>query len=279
MATNSYSNLKSVSSAWNSALRDFGIVDVMNAKVYNVYDGMTKTEYTALTAASTLGTRTLTEVFEDSCGSTATKIDFSTMKVNEIIALYLATEPVTELKYLKTANAPQEGPKKTITGGQNANILLKYGKSARLEMQNALGNAEALEALGGMTVEYFRSQLATAATLKTGATDVLHATNLFAPERTIIGETFLVDAKSGAQVDAYIIFYNFLPESLMNLTQDAEGDATVFDMNGDLRVTKVFVGDKEATGDTDGIVVSDFYAILPKLDYAADFDVIVDNGI
>ena len=42
MATKSYSNLVNSSAAWNAALRDFGVLTVMNAKVYDVFDGMTK---------------------------------------------------------------------------------------------------------------------------------------------------------------------------------------------------------------------------------------------
>lgn len=278
MATKSYSNLVNSSAAWNAALRNFGVLTVMNAKIYDVFDGMTKTEYTALNPVdSTLDY--LKTQFESIVSSTATKIDFSTLKANEIIALYLSTKPIAELKYLKTANSTQEGPTKTVTGGQNTSPLIKYGKTSRLEMQDALGNAEALEALTGMTVEYFRTTTATEANLKVGATDVLHATTTFAGPKTIIGETFIVDAKTGKQVSAYVLFYNFLPDSLFNLTQDTEGDATVFDMNGDLIQTNVLIGDKEEVGNENGIVVGDFYVLMPKLDYAKKIDVIVDNGL
>ena len=167
MATKSYSNLVNSSAAWNAALRGFGVLTVMNAKVYDVFDGMTKTEYTALNPVDSASDYLKTQ-FESILGSTATKIDFSTLKVNEIIALYLSTQPIAELKYLKTANSAQEGPTKTVTGGQNASPLIKYGKTSRLEMQDALGNAEALEALTGMTVEYFRTAAATEANLKVG---------------------------------------------------------------------------------------------------------------
>lgn len=277
MATKSYSNLQNSSSAWNSALRNFGIVTVMNAKIYDVLDGMEKTKYTALTASSTLTTgRTLTDVFEEVCGGTATVIDFSTLKADAILALYLALEPIATLKYLKTANATQEGPKKTITGGQNASTLLKYGKSARLEMTDALGNAEVLEALTGMTVEYFRNTKATSATLKTGASDILHATTKYAGPKTIIGDTFIVDTETGNQCLAYITFYDYLSDSLLSLTQDAEGDATVFDMNGDLNEVKILVGDD--TIDASGVPTGVFYTILPQLDYANDTDVLNPNN-
>ena len=50
-------------------------------------------------------------------------------------------------------------------------------------------------------------------------------------------------------------------------------------MNGDLIQTNVLIGDKEEAGNENGIVVGDFYALMPKLDYAKNFDVIVDNGL
>ena len=272
MATNSYSNLVNSSAAWNSAVRHFGITTVMNAKVYQVFDGMTKAEYTALTPVKANGN--LTTQFETIVGPAAEKIDFSKLKVNEIVALYLATKPVTELKYLKTANVTQEGPTKTVTGGQSASPLIKYGKTSRLEMQDALGNAEAMEALMGTVTEYFRTTKADT-DLEVGATDVIHSASTFAGPKTIIGETFVIDSKTAMQVPCYIVFYNFLPDSLFNLTQDAEGDATVFDMNGDLIKTTILVGDS-TIGD-DGIEVGVFDSIIPQLEYADDFDVIVDK--
>jgi len=280
MATKSYSNLKNSSAAWNPAIRNFGIVTVMNAKIYDVYDGMTKDEYIALTPVKNTANYLKTQ-FETIVGQDATVIDFSLLKANEIMALYLSTKPISYLKYLKTANATQEGPTKTITGGQNASPLVKYGKTARLEMQDALGNAEALEALSGLTVEYFRTNRST--DYSVGSTDVLHATTTFAGHKTVLGETFIIDSKTGAQVNAYIIFYDFLSDSLLSLTQDAEGDATVFDMNGDLNEVKILIGDDEEFGDEDGIVTGLFYSVLPRFsiaeDYNENYKVIEDNGL
>lgn len=322
MATNSYSNLKGTTGVWNKALRKFGIVTVMNAKIYDVYDGMNMTEYEGLIAGNSGESnpavqKALQNIYDNidvvtkvEIGGVATdehkyvertgagtpldpykysvkdvKLDFKDFKANEIIALYLMTNPIATLKYLKTANSTQEGPTKTITGGQNASPLVKYGKTARLEMQDALGNAEALEALTGLTVEYFRTQYAGTTSLieNDESSDVLHATTTFAGHKTIIGDTFIIDANTGAQVPAYVIFYDFLSDSLFNLTQDAEGDATVFDMNGDLIETKILIGNlyiedtKTKGGDKDGIVTGTFYSIMPQLDYADNAGIIVDT--
>jgi len=327
MATKSYSNLHSAESSWNPAVRNFGIVTVMNAKVFDPIEGKTMKEFLAL-AKNEFKTGTGSESdpikftqpalknlydmskytkkeegqeptvlsrFVTLTDATYTLIDdatinFEELKANEIIALYLMTKEITTLKYLKTANATQEGPTKTVTGGQNASPLIKYGKTARLEMQDALGNAEALEALAGLTVEYFRKKKATS--YDVGATDILHATTTFAGHKVIIGDTFVVDAEKGGQIPAYIIFYDFLSDSILSLTQDAEGDATVFDMNGDLGEVKILIGDdkyedlfdKETEGanefgDEGGIVTGVFYSILPQLKYADNPTVIVDHNI
>ena len=48
------------------------------------------------------------------------------------------------LDTLKIANLTQEGPTKTVTGGQYANPLIKYGKTMTMEMQDALGRASTM---------------------------------------------------------------------------------------------------------------------------------------
>ena len=136
------------------------------------------------------------------------------------------------LDTLKVANVTQEGPNKTVTGGQYSNPLIKFGKSARLEMQDALGNAEAIESLCGGIQEWNDDS----------ALVGLHFGEDFVGPKMIIGDSFFIDRKSGQQVKVKIVFYQFLPDSIFNLTQDAEGDATVFDMNGDLLTTEIQVG-------------------------------------
>ena len=201
----------------------FGIVTVMNASVYDV-------KYT--------GFNTTTGVEEIKDPKT-------------ILGLYNPDEAICTLKTLKVANVTQEGPTKTVTGGQYSNPLIKFGKSARLEMQDALGNAKAIETLGGATIGYSAS---------TGADDeisALHFSEEFAGPKTIIGDSFFIDQKTGRQIPVKIIFYQFLPDSIFNLTQDAEGDATVFDMNGDLLTTNV-----ELMNDDAKVKLGLFYSIV-----------------
>lgn len=194
----------------------FGIVTVMNAKVYDAPE------------ASVLKDLTAYEVYDLS----------KTMKV------------LCEIDTFKVANVTQEGPSKTVTGGQYSNPLIKFGKSARLEMQDALGRAAAIDALCGGIMETEDG------TTITG----LHFGEDFVGPKMIIGDSFFMDRKTGQQVKVRIIFYQFLPDSIFNLTQDAEGDATVFDMNGDLLTTEILVGQKEGEPKSHGV----FYSIIPE---------------
>lgn len=203
----------------------FGIVTVMNAKVYDVMDDISSTDPTKAKTPNDI-----IAAYEDKDGEAKDKY-------------------ICEIKTLKVANVTQEGPNKTVSGGQYSNPLIKFGKSARLEMQDALGTADVIEALGGGTIGYAED----------GSTiNAIHFSEQFAGPKTIIGDSFFIDQKSGKQVKVKIIFYQFLPDSIFNLTQDAEGDATVFDLNGDLLTTDVKLTDKDGKNFTLGL----FYSIV-----------------
>ena len=201
----------------------FGVVTVMNAKVYDAPE------------ASVLKGLTAYGVYNQ----------------------YKNAEYLCEIDTFKVANVTEEGPSKTVTGGQYSNPLIKFGKSARLEMQDALGRAVAIDALCGGIME-----------TETGVITGLHFGEDFVGPKMIIGDSFFIDRKTGQQVKVKIIFYQFLPDSIFNLTQDAEGDATVFDMNGDLLTTEILVGDKNERQVTHGV----FYSII-------DPDEVPEQGI
>ena len=228
---NRYSRLGTSNATFDSMIQRFGVVTVMNAKVYEV-------------------------VYNGTIPAT----------VDEILAMYPEENALATLDTLKIANASEDGPDKTVTGGQYSNPLIKFGKSARLEMQDALGNNEALDALCGTVSEYnaagFTGRIA------------LHVGEQFAGPKCIIGDSFFIEQKSGAQVPVKIIFYQFLPDSLFNLTQDSEGDATVFDMNGDLMTTVINVGDENGKSINAGV----FYSIIDAKNTAAELYSIDPEG-
>lgn len=221
MALN-YTRLGGSSANFQQMIQRFGVVTVMNAKVY--------------------------EPFENE--------EIKDLQADAIIKKYSAerTELCT-LDTLKIANVTEEGPTKTVTGGQYNNPLIKFGKTARLEMQDALGNAAALDALCGGVAEV---DALVGEKIDYNTVFALHFGSDFSGPKCIIGESFFIDQKSGQQVPVRIIFYQFLPDSLFNLTQDAEGDATVFDMNGDLLATDITVKDINSQNKKYGV----FYSIV-----------------
>ena len=204
--------------AFNDMIKEFGVVTVMNAKIY---------EYDDTICEPSTGVPTAKDVRD---GYALHSTSSSTGKL------------LAEIDSLKVANITVEGPNKTVTGGRYSNPLIKFGKTARLEMQDALGRANAIAAFGGCVNEEVSSNIT-----------AMHITEDFSPVRTVIGETFFIDRTTGAQEWVDIVFYQVLPDSIFNLTQDAEGDATVFDMNADLLTTEISVN-----GTKKGV----FYSIL-----------------
>ena len=216
-----YTNLKGSNASFSDMMKRFGVVTVMNAEVYNSADIFTEVN------------KVYTPEEVKTAAASATKL--------------------CTLDTLKVANLSVEGPSKTVTGGQYSNPLIKFGKSARLEMQDALGNAEAIEALCGGIVEYKDDKSIVA----------LHYGEDFTGPKTIIGKSFFIEQKTGAQVPVTIIFYQLLPDSLLNLAQDAEGDATVFDMNGDLLTTVIKIPGEKGSSQGTTVEHGIFYSILP----------------
>ena len=358
-----YTRLLGSEGSFDQMIRCFGVVTVMNAQIYEGVDysqpqTIQSISYQIFGSPTTPGTAT-----------------------------YLGTTDT-----LKIANINQEGPSKTVVGGQFANPLIKYGKTMRLEMQDALGNIQLLDALCGgiaqwkgirngyitMDIGHYENLLEPTTPffsrvitvdgfdklwelgwngsrngsipvngsytvrhnlidkmsahylgafgdtnlnypcivfwLETGeyaqiiykadnnmlyavvppnitndAIDIYNAgtdprvLTIIAPPlenagynglhfgadfnspKTIVGDTFFLN-ENGEEVKAKILIYQFLPDSLFNLTQDAEGDATVFDMNGDLIVTDILVPSREADPDEPQepkrVVHGLFYSIL-----------------
>lgn len=179
-------------------MQGFGVVTVMNACIYKLVEGKS---YVGRGACQ----------HGDANQGAFLPSDF------ECTGLYLDT--------LKIANFTQEGPTKTITGGQYANPLIKYGKTMTCEMQDALGRAAVLKEFFGCDYDETNGRLS--------------VTDKFPGAFAIEGDTFFIDQKTGDKVEVHILIPQFLPEAILTLTQDAEGDATVFDLNGSVNVTKI----------------------------------------
>ena len=216
MADKHFTRLLSSENGFHQMIQRFGVVTVMNVRVYEWFDfnhmepAPASNGYAPTYPTPYAFYQGITEEFE----------------------------PLCTLDTLKISNISIEGPSKTLSGGQYANPIIKFGKTARLEMQDALGHIDAIDALCGGIAE------------RTGALDGnyigLHVGEDFNTPKIIIGDTFFIDQATQQQVPVVIIFYKFLPDSLFNLTQDAEGDASVFDMNGDLLPMSLLLGNDKS---------------------------------
>lgn len=203
-------------------MNGFGVVTVMNACIYKLKEGKSY-------------------VGGGACVHTGSSAGALTPNDFYCTGLYLDT--------LKIANFTQEGPTKTITGGQYANPLIKYGKTMTCEMQDALGRAATLTEFFGCEYEG----------------DRLTITDKFPGAFAIEGESFFIDQKTGDKVPVHIFIPQFLPDAILTLTQDAEGDATVFDLNGTVSVTSI--------ADVDGTDKRDaFYEIRENSFFATASD-------
>ena len=203
MADKHFTRLLSSEDGFNQMMQRFGVVTVMNVRVYEWFD------FNHIDNIDPIPPYNLYQGIN-------------------------ALTPLCTIDTLKISNISIEGPSKTLSGGQYANPIIKFGKTARLEMQDALGHIDAIDALCGGIAE------------RTGGLDGnyigLHVGEDFNTPKIIVGDTFFIDQATQQQVPVVIIFYKFLPDSLFNLTQDAEGDASVFDMNGDLLPMSVLLG-------------------------------------
>lgn len=188
-------------------LRKFGVVTVMDVKAYKA----------VLHEADSKDATTGIEYVKGEWNAVDT---FCTYTGEGTSKVFTPKKPVFTLDTLKIANINQEGPTKTITGGQNADTLLKYGKTLTMEMQEALGRYDVLQEIYG--VNYSDNH------------QIAAFTDRFPSELTLVGTTFVVDQATGAKQPIHVIIPRFLGDGIFNLTQDAEGDATVFDLNGNV---------------------------------------------
>ena len=219
-----YTKLEKSSASFASMRKEFGVVTVRNAKIYE----LEKADYSKFEKMSAYqianAVKDLAEGASTTSSDTLPKITYR-----------------GKIDTLKTASVSTDGPTKTITGGQYNEPLLKYGKTVTVSRQDALGNHKALEALCGTVSEFSDAGTPTNDNTFIGR----HITPQFATAKRIIGESFFIDKASGEPVNVKIIFYKFLPDSLFNLTQEADGDASVFDRNGTLVPVKIQVGQSD----------------------------------
>ena len=183
MADKHFTRLLSSENGFHQMMQRFGVVTVMNAHVYDynaLQDFLINQNKTEDKTAG--GTSTSTETTESGSaggaggaggsqdtGSSAgskpiiitpesqpeqtpdTETGLTPYNFYKILTKEL--EPLFTLDTLKISNITIEGPSKTISGGRYNNPIIRWGKTARLEIQDALGHIDAIDALCGGIAE------------------------------------------------------------------------------------------------------------------------------
>ncbi|MFW6029384.1 MAG: hypothetical protein ACOCRO_03940 [Halanaerobiales bacterium] len=125
--------------------------------------------------------------------------------------------PIATLDSLNISNISIEGPEKEARGGQEAKPLIRYRKTGTLEMEDVIMKADVLEAF--MDVD---------------TSNGITITDTFATSLTLVGTTYVIDRETGEKQDVKITFYDFLPNSVFDLTMEAEGDIGMINISGEL---------------------------------------------
>jgi hypothetical protein len=192
-------------------LDDFGVVEVMDAAFYPT-KYITDPNDTRITAGTyKVGDWDAVKTFH---GVTVDEAGNETLGTDLI-------SPVVTLDTLKVVNLNTDGPSKTIKGGIGDNTLIKYGKTYTIEATDALGHYNALEQLYGAKGATKNAQ-------------ILSVTDKFPIEYTLVGTTYVVNKENGAKQPIKIVIPCFLGDGIFNLALDAEGDASTFDLKGNI---------------------------------------------
>lgn len=134
--------------------------------------------------------------------------------------------PGGSLDCLTISNITQEGPRKEARGGLNATPCIRYGKTMRLEMEDVVMRSGFLE-------WFFDADITSDTADHTDPTQISF-TETFAKGIILVGTTYIVDKTTGNRQQAQIAFYNFLPDSVTDITMESEGDIGMIGIAGEL---------------------------------------------
>jgi hypothetical protein len=211
----------------------FGIVTVMNVDAYTGPSAVELEAFKTMTPNEILEYMTAGIIPDNITTLTTEK---TTMKRGE------TGSHLCYLDHLQTSTLTTSGPDITISGGQYKNPLIKFGKSCRCEITDALGQKDALVALGGAEEDDDGD---------------LSITERFPGPITMVGDIFLIDQKTGDHIKCQILMYQFLPDAVPSFSFDMNNAAT-FALNGDLLSTEV--------NNSKGLKAGVFYSIIGAFD-------------
>lgn len=154
---------------------------------------------------------------------------FALVTVMDVEVQTLAGAPVTGVAATSTitcltmSNVTMEGPRKEARGGRNAEPCVRYGKTMRIEMEDVVARKALFEYLFGTSL---------ASVAQADDTTGIAFTNVFANPLKLVGTTDVVDDE-GVKTQATLTIYNFLPDSITNLTMESEGDIGMINIAGE----------------------------------------------
>lgn len=137
---------------------------------------------------------------------------------------YITADVIDTLDCLTISNITQEGPRKEVRGGLNATPCIRYGKTMRLEMEDVVMRMSSLESFFDVDL----TGTAPSAVTKIAFTDT------FAKPVVLVGKTYTIDKTTGNKSDAWITFFNFLPDSVTDIMMESEGDVGTVKLAGEL---------------------------------------------
>jgi len=207
------------------ALRDFAFATVMDVQVYNEGVNFTAADNGVLFVKG----NELTPVSPALVPVGTEGTDWFRLTVGETEKFYAITAPVTTLDSLTMSNITQEGPTKETRGGIYAEPIIRHKKTMRVEMEDVVLKPAALEVLFGATLYYSEDETTDPAKI-TG----FGMTDRFASMLTLKGRTYVVDKLDGTRKWIDIVFKRFLPDSVVDMMMEAEGDLGVVNVAGEL---------------------------------------------
>jgi hypothetical protein len=144
--------------------------------------------------------------------------------------------PIAKLDSLTMSNITQEGPEKETRGGTASEPIIRFRKTVRLEMEDVVVTPPALRALFGAVVFDETGQRIDFSNYDPTTTKVtgFSITDTFAKMISLRGKTFVIERETGERRWIDITFNRFLPDSVLDMMMEAEGDLGVVNVAGEL---------------------------------------------
>jgi hypothetical protein len=148
-----------------------------------------------------------------------------------------AVPRIAKLDSLTMSNITQEGPNKETRGGIASEPIIRFRKTVRLEMEDVVVTPQAMRALfGARLFDKDGDPIVVTESTDYDALEVggFGITDTFAKMLTLTGKTFVIDRETGDRRWIDITFKRFLPDSVLDMMMEAEGDLGIVNVAGEL---------------------------------------------